>query len=273
VVHGLLARQLRHRDLNAALHALAVTFSLVAATIAVQLDGGWLTAAWAAEGAAIIWIGVWVRRSWYRAAGAALLAVAGWRWLTLSVPATPAVFHLLTNEPFLVGLWLTVLLYASAWIHARGPSTLAGRAQSIAALLLCASGLTVVLLTLEADAYWRQEGALRPDATFARGMSLSVLWALYAGLLIAIGIRRRYAPIRYFAIALFGLTIGKVFLVDLSDLEGIYRVLGLLIVGAILLVVSFLYQRGSKDRRTDDQGFTPGGVPGSQESTPTGGPP
>jgi uncharacterized membrane protein len=269
VAHAVLARQLRHRDLNAALHALAVTFSLVAATVAVQLDGGWLTAAWAAEGAAIMWIGVWVRRTWYRGAGAALLGVALWRWLTLSVAGTPAVFHLLTNEPFLVGLWLTVLLYASAWIHARAPLTLPVRRESIAALLLCASGLTVMLLTLEADAYWQQQGALRPDATFARGMSLSVLWALYAGILIAIGIRRRYAPIRYFAIALFGLTIGKVFLVDLSGLEGIYRVLGLIIVGAILLAVSFLYQRGARSARTGGESFTSTGVPGSQESTPT----
>jgi uncharacterized membrane protein len=272
VVHGVLARQLRHRDLTAALHALAVTFSLVAATVAVQLSGGWLTAAWAAEGAAVVFIGVWVQRSWYRAAGGALLAVAAWRWLTLSVPATPAVFHLLTNEPFLVGLWLTVLLYAAAWIHARAPLTLPARDQSIAALLLSASALTVMLVTLEVDAYWRQAGAVSPDATFARGMSLSVLWALYAGILIAIGIKRRYAPIRYFAIALFGLTIGKVFLVDLSDLEGIYRVLGLLIVGVILLVVSFLYQRGAKQRSATDETLTPGGVPGSPESTPTAGP-
>jgi uncharacterized membrane protein len=35
----------------------------------------------------------------------------------------------------------------------------------------------------------------------------------------------------------------KVFLADLAGLQGIYRVLGLLAVGTILLVVSFLYQR------------------------------
>jgi uncharacterized membrane protein len=81
------------------------------------------------------------------------------------------------------------------------------------------------------------------DATFAEQLSLSLLWALFGGALIAIGIRRRYAPIRYVAIALVGITIVKVFLVDLSGLEGIYRVLGLLAVGAILLIVSFLYQR------------------------------
>jgi uncharacterized membrane protein len=38
----------------------------------------------------------------------------------------------------------------------------------------------------------------------------------------------------------------KVFVADLSGLEGIYRVLGLLVVGTILLLVSFLYQRRGK---------------------------
>ena len=69
------------------------------------------------------------------------------------------------------------------------------------------------------------------------------MWAFYGGVLIAIGIRLGYTPIRYTAIALFGLTVIKVFLADLAGLQGIYRVLGLLAVGTILLVVSFLYQR------------------------------
>jgi uncharacterized membrane protein len=60
---------------------------------------------------------------------------------------------------------------------------------------------------------------------------------------VVIGMQRQYAPIRYFAIALFGVTLVKVFLVDLDTLGGIYRVAGFLVVGLILLIVSFLYQR------------------------------
>ena len=42
-----------------------------------------------------------------------------------------------------------------------------------------------------------------------------------------------------------GVTLVKVFLVDLGTLGGIYRVAGFLVVGLILLIVSFLYQRAS----------------------------
>ena len=76
---------------------------------------------------------------------------------------------------------------------------------------------------------------------------LSASWAAYAGLLIAVGMRYHYPPVRYFAIALFALTLVKVFLYDVQSLAGIYRVLAFLLVGGILRLVSFLYQRSRSD--------------------------
>jgi len=45
------------------------------------------------------------------------------------------------------------------------------------------------------------------------------------------------------ALLLLGLTIFKVFLFDLSSLEKLYRIISFIVLGAILLAVSFLYQR------------------------------
>jgi len=69
------------------------------------------------------------------------------------------------------------------------------------------------------------------------------VWALYATLLIVIGLGRDYAPIRYFAILLFALTTMKVFFVDMAHLERIYRILSVIGLGIALLVTSYLYQR------------------------------
>jgi uncharacterized membrane protein len=41
---------------------------------------------------------------------------------------------------------------------------------------------------------------------------------------------------------LFGIALIKVFVVDLETLGGVYRIAGFVVVGLILLVVSFLYQ-------------------------------
>ena len=42
---------------------------------------------------------------------------------------------------------------------------------------------------------------------------------------------------------LFALTIGKVFLVDMAELERVYRVLSIIGLGVMLLATSYLYQR------------------------------
>ena len=59
----------------------------------------------------------------------------------------------------------------------------------------------MILLTAQNQAYWDIQGASNADATFAGQLVLSLTWALYGGVLIAIGIRRGYTPIRYAAIA------------------------------------------------------------------------
>jgi uncharacterized membrane protein len=259
-IHAAIAWLVKGRDTTAALQALAVAFTLLAATIGVRLDGAWLTAAWAAEGAAIMWIGLAVRREWLRGGGAVLLLVSIWRWFVFLAPVTPLPFQPVLNGRFLVGAWIVGLLYLSAWLVRRASDRIRDSGFSLAGLLIAASVLSVVMITTDANAYWDLRGETSPDATFARELSVSVIWALYAGVLITIGFRRRYAPIRYLAIALLALTIGKVFLVDLSGLEGIYRVLGLVILGAVLLLVSFLYQRVTRaEPNPDAEPLTPPG--------------
>ena len=169
-LHAVVGRQIRLRDLSASLHALAVAFSLLAAVVAVQLDGAWLTAAWSAEGAAVVLIGVWMGQTWFRTAGAALFTVAVWRWLAFTVPSEPAVFDPFLNETLLLGLWLTGLLYVMAWAHHKAPPSLAYRRDSVATLLIAASIVTTITLTVQSESYWQQQGVTSPDATFARGL-------------------------------------------------------------------------------------------------------
>jgi uncharacterized membrane protein len=245
LLHGGITWRLQARDPVAALHGLAVTFALLAATVALEFDGPWLTAALAAEGAAVMWVGLRARAEWFRTAGIVLFAVAAGRWLLLSVAQTPASFRLVFNEAFLVGAWVIGLLYVGAWLH-REPE----RRTSVAAMLVTASVLTVVLLTSQNASYWELQRPVHADATFAQSLSLSVLWLLYAAVLIVVGIARAYPPLRYTAMGLFGLTIVKVFTIDMAGLEGIYRILGLVILGLVLLGVSFLYQRVVRSQET-----------------------
>jgi len=113
----------------------------------------------------------------------------------------------------------------------------------IAALYVLSNLLTVVLITTEISFYWQMREDTDAAARLARSVSVSVAWAVYGTALIVVGIVRRYAPIRYLAIALLALTIVKAFVYDLSMLGGIYRIIGFVGLGVLLLLGAWLYQR------------------------------
>jgi uncharacterized membrane protein len=74
-------------------------------------------------------------------------------------------------------------------------------------------------------------------------LTLSGIWLFYSAVLMLTGIWRRLQGLRIIAIALFGITILKIFIYDLSFLERLYRIFSFIGLGVILLAVSYLYQR------------------------------
>ena len=71
----------------------------------------------------------------------------------------------------------------------------------------------------------------------------SALFMCFGAVLLCVGFWRRSAFIRWQALVLVSVSIGKVFLVDVSALSEGYRILSFLGLGALLLAVSFVYQR------------------------------
>ncbi len=65
-------------------------------------------------------------------------------------------------------------------------------------------------------------------------------------MVLAWGFVRRSAPMRYAALGLLGLTIFKVFVVDLASVKTLYWMLSFLLLGVVLLLVGFLYQKISR---------------------------
>ena len=222
-----------------ALHWLGVAFTLVATAVWLQFGGPWAVAIWATEGAVVFWMALRADSRWLRAGAWVLLALAAFRWGQNDIQQTTTSYQLLLNARAMTGLYLVALLYFAAW---------KGKAVERSVLMIAASILTVVVMSSEIVSFWNLRSG-SADALVAREMMLSASWVAYAAVLVVLGMRRKYAPIRYFAIALFGIALLKVFFVDLETLGGIYRVAGFLVVGLILLVVSFLYQRNAANAR------------------------
>lgn len=74
-------------------------------------------------------------------------------------------------------------------------------------------------------------------------LSLSGVWLIFSVGLMAAGIWRSVRNYRIVAFVLFGITILKIFIYDLSFLDTLYRIYSFIGLGVILLAVSYVYQR------------------------------
>jgi uncharacterized membrane protein len=86
----------------------------------------------------------------------------------------------------------------------------------------------------------------RADAEFRAVVWISIAWAVYAAALVGAGFWKKREAMRWVGLGVFALTVGKVFLVDLAQLEAVYRVGSFLVLGVLLVATSFLYQRAKK---------------------------
>ena len=82
-------------------------------------------------------------------------------------------------------------------------------------------------------------------------LGLSILWSVYSLLLVGLGIFQKKKHLRIFALVLFGITLAKLFLYDISNLSTIYKTIVLIILGLLLLIISFLYNK-FKDKIGDE---------------------
>jgi uncharacterized membrane protein len=113
-------------------------------------------------------------------------------------------------------------------------------------------------VSLEIDSYWHAQdrvvsrrpllagrGAwqvLEQHRVFAQ-FSYSAWFMVFGAVLLGAGFGRKSAFLRWQGLILLAVAVGKVFLVDMSTLSQGYRVLSFLGLGALLLAVSFVYQR------------------------------
>lgn len=84
-----------------------------------------------------------------------------------------------------------------------------------------------------------------------RSGGVSILWAVFALAMILGGISRSERSLRYVGLALFTIVSLKVFFVDLSRLDPIWRIIAFVLLGLLLLAGSFVYLKHRESFATD----------------------
>jgi len=77
-------------------------------------------------------------------------------------------------------------------------------------------------------------------------LGLSILWGSYSLLLIIIGIWKKLKYLRISAIVLFGITLIKLSAYDISGMDTISKTIVFILLGVLLLIISFLYNKYRK---------------------------
>lgn len=113
--------------------------------------------------------------------------------------------------------------------------------RSSRAAFVCNSHLQGLLIILGLLGLWLVTG--RWVATVQSGFLLTVAWSVFALLVFSAGVALRERLYRWIALGVLALAIGRLFLFDVWQLDTIFRILSFLVLGAVLLVLGFLYNR------------------------------
>jgi hypothetical protein len=227
----------------------------------IQFDRQWITIGWALEGAALLWLFHRVPHPGLRLVGTGLLVAA---FVRLAFNPAVLEYHARSATPILnwylyaYGI-VTVCLFAGARLLAPPRNLIL---QSNAPPILAGLGtvLAFLLLNIEIADYFSAPGStltFQFSGNFARDMTYSIAWALFALALLVIGILRKIPAARYSAIGLLSVTLFKLFFHDLAQIGQLYRVGALIGVAVIAMLASFAYQRffsaSLKDQETKNE--------------------
>ncbi len=226
-----LSRLLWPRDRDAGILAAGIAWVFLILAVPIQFEGYRITMVWAAESAALAWVGVRFRET--RAVTAAL-GLFGLVILRLAfVDGRMQTVLLLANERFLTVSIAAAALFAAAWWTRTGWRSGSSYVAANAVLLwgLC----------LEAVDWAARTAAPENYQSFASA-SISVLAGAYALVLVAAGAARAHRPTRLLGMGLIAVVVAKLYLYDVWLLAPFYRMAAFAILGLVLLVISYLFR-------------------------------
>jgi uncharacterized membrane protein len=225
--------------------AIAITFITIA--IPLKLEGQWITISWLIESAALLCISVKAQTNFLRYLASIALVLGLFRLLFYDHFQTET---LLFNLRFFTYMIAIAVLGGIAFFGKKLASD-----REMPLIHLAAVGvnlLALIALTLEVSDYFARRMQAsgnrflfyhQNQLALARDFTYSAIWLIYGVVLMTIGFRKRSAFVRWQALILIAFTIAKVFMYDVSQLGGTYRIVSFIALGAVLLAISFIYQR------------------------------
>lgn len=281
---AVLSREFNPDDKNLALSLPGISVVFLTIALGLMLKQSWLTLAWAVEAVVLVWLSFTLREKFYRAFAAVVSVIVLGRLLVLELSLAAGQYVPILNKRVFVFAFSIACLSAVGALYRQYKTAVSQDEYKIVkAIVVAANVLVLIALSAEvvdfygvkiralptvqykstggpglaidysADYYAQkqQEEKLYSESWRSlrqwESITLSILWALYAVGVIAVGFARKSRLLRIGGILLIGFTLLKFFLYDLWGLGSLYRIIISIVLGVLLLVASFGYNK-YKDR-------------------------
>ena len=256
LVYGLVAYAALRRTgtpMQVSLFALAIAVVFLTVAVPLQLTGNWIAVAWAAEGAVISAVGFYVRSHVTRGFALAILATAVVRLLVFDTSVELEGFQPVLNDRFATFVVAIASFYVAAFLFWRDRAEAeAWEAHVYRALVVAANFLTLWLFSAEVIAFFDSRDLSARSIENWQHLTLTVMWALYAGGLLVVAATQRSALLRWGGLALLTAPVIKLLLIDtfVVDLDPLtfwpvinFGFLTFVLVLAMVLVAAYTYWR------------------------------
>jgi len=248
VIFLLMAQILYRRNreqLGAFVMLLAEAMIFLVLTIPILFSEQWITVFWAVQGVILLWAALKLGNKWLYGCFVLLLVLTLGKFFVFDYDEVfrlnlPSMFFRggytsLLLERYLASISVLLALFVAAFLATKSRRLFQGKD-----LPILWGGFTIalfIILNIEVGAFFYEYGS---QARFA---TISVLWTLFSILMIALGFSFTVSVLRISAIGLFGITMLKVFLLDMANVSTPYRVVSFMVLGLMLIGASYLYYR------------------------------
>ena len=247
-IAGRLILRWRPSDHRLLLTSLAVATGFVAWAIPIQADVRWVALGWMCMSLTLWLFGLRVASVSLRLMAMVLACLAVGRVLMFDLP-------LYVRDPFIPvfnriafpSLLVSALLLAGVWKSDRYlPRLRREECLGIGVAGVVGTSLLWLILSLECHGYFVSQSMYGGDVELWRWraqLALTVFWTIFAIVLMLAGFRLDRSRLRWLSMVLFGVTVIKLFVVDMANVQQIYRIVAFFILAMVLGLVARAYQR------------------------------
>jgi uncharacterized membrane protein len=221
-------------DTRPILLSLGIAVAFLTLAIPIQFHAYRITMAWSLEAAALTWIAARLRSRPLLYGSLLIVAMLAIRLGAIDswMYPDPNSYSAVANARFLTFCIAALSAWLSAW----------WAGDKVVALVDYAAGHFFMLWGMSLEVIgWVERTTPSQNQLSVKTVSISILFALYAVILVSVGVGTRTAVNRIAGLGLIGFVVLKLYVFDVWQLGRIYRISAFVALGALLLATSFLY--------------------------------